>query len=151
MILRRYRDEDCNAVSKLFYDTVHTVNAKDYTADQLYAWAHSEDSLQAKHKALMSQHTVIAEMDGKIVGFGSVDKFGCLDMLFVHKDFQRQGIATAICDELEAKFSVIKTYASVTAKPFFEKRHFTVSKQQEVERSGIKLQNFEMIKTKDSI
>lgn len=151
MILRRYIDQDCNAVSKLFYDTVHTVNAKDYTADQLCAWAHDEDSLQAKHKALMSQHTVIAEIDGKIVGFGSVDKFGCLDMLFVHKDFQRQGIATAICDELEAKFSAIKTYTSITAKPFFEKRHYTVSKQQEVERSGIKLQNFEMIKIKDSI
>ena len=146
MILRRYRDEDCNAVSKLFYETVHTVNAKDYTAEQLCAWAHGEDSLQAKHKALMSQHTVIAEIDGKIVGFGSIDKFGCLDMLFVHKDFQRQGIATAICDELEAKFSVVKTYASITAKPFFEKRGYSVMKEQSVERQGIFLTNYRMEK-----
>ena len=73
-----------------------------------------------------------------------MDKSGCLDLLYVHKDFQRQGIATALCDELEKGFTVIKTYASVTAKPFFEKRGYKTIKEQEVERLGIKLKNFEM-------
>ena len=37
--LRPYRPADCAALAALFYDTVHTVNAKDYTNAQLDAWA----------------------------------------------------------------------------------------------------------------
>ena len=83
---------------------------------------------------------------GVIVGFGSIDKSGCLDLLFVHKDYQKQGIATALCNELEKGFPVIYTFASVTAKPFFESRGYVVVKEQEAERSGIRLKNFEMKK-----
>ncbi len=35
MILRNYRPADCGELAELFYNTVHTVNAKDYTAGQL--------------------------------------------------------------------------------------------------------------------
>ena len=73
-------------------------------------------------------------------------KSGCLDLLFTHKDYQRQGIATALCNELEKGFSVINTFASVTAKAFFEKRGYAVIKSQQVERFGIKLKNFIMQK-----
>ena len=43
---------------------------------------------------------------------------------YVHKDHQRKGVATAICDALEqnAKAEKFTTHASITAKPFFEKR-----------------------------
>ena len=39
MFMRRYQPEDCAALAKLFYDTVHSVNAKNYTLPQLAAWA----------------------------------------------------------------------------------------------------------------
>lgn len=39
MIIRPYQTADCEALARLFYDTVHTVNAKDYTEQQLNAWA----------------------------------------------------------------------------------------------------------------
>lgn len=32
MFIRRYMPEDCRDMSELFYGTVHSVNAKDYTA-----------------------------------------------------------------------------------------------------------------------
>lgn len=144
MKIREYKDEDCTAVSKLFYETVHTVNAKDYTAEQLSAWAQNADGLKQRREDLLKQHTLIAEIDGVIVGFGSIDNSGCLDFLFVHKDYQRRGVATALCDELEKGFNVIKTFASITAKPFFESRGYKVIKAQEVERFGVKLQNYEM-------
>ena len=31
MIIRNYQPSDCKELSELFYRTVHTVNAKDYT------------------------------------------------------------------------------------------------------------------------
>lgn len=39
MIIRPYQTADCEALARLFYDTVHTVNAKDYTKAQLDVWA----------------------------------------------------------------------------------------------------------------
>lgn len=146
MKIRHYKNSDCDTVSKLFYETVHFINATDYTAEQLSVWANHSDSLKARRKDLLKQHTLIAEINGVIVGFGSIDKSGCLDLLFVHKDYQKQGIATALCNELEKGFPVIYTFASVTAKPFFESRGYVVVKKQEAERSGIRLKNFEMKK-----
>ena len=37
--IRPYSPEDCEAMARLFYETVHTVNAADYTPEQLDAWA----------------------------------------------------------------------------------------------------------------
>jgi len=146
MKIREYNDADCQAVSQLFYDTVHAINAKDYTTEQLFAWAKDEAQLQNRRADLLKQYALIAEIDGEIAGFASIDKSGCLDFLYVHKNFQRQKIATALCNELEKGFPLIKTYASVTAKPFFEKRGYKVIKEQEVERLNVKLKNYEMIK-----
>ena len=39
MFIREYQSSDCEEIIKLFDNTVHTVNAKDYTKEQLDAWA----------------------------------------------------------------------------------------------------------------
>lgn len=39
MEIRKYKQSDCKELAKLFYHTVHTVNAKDYTEWQLNVWA----------------------------------------------------------------------------------------------------------------
>ena len=144
--IRKYQETDCETISALFYDTIHAVNAKDYNEEQLYAWAKDVKQLQNRRSDLSQQNTLIAEINGITVGFGSITKSGCLDLLFVRKNFQGQGIATALCDELEKGFSTVKTYASVTALPFFTKRGYAVIKEQEVKRFGIKLKNYEMQK-----
>lgn len=77
-----------------------------------------------------------------------MDESGYLDRLYVHKDYQRQGIATAICDALEGASSAEKfvTHASITAKPFFEQRGYMALKEQQVERRGVLLTNYVMEK-----
>lgn len=144
--LRKYLNTDCEAASRLFYDTVHSVNAADYSAEQLDAWARGPNQLTAKREVLVEQLTLVAEIDGDIVGFGSIDQFGYLDLLYVHKDYQQQGIATVLCDELEKGFASVTTHASITARPFFEKRGYVVVKSQQVERFGVILKNFKMKK-----
>ena len=82
-----------------------------------------------------------------IVGFGDIDKTGYLDRLFVHKDNQRKGIATAICNQLEQFVEGnITTHASITARPFFEKRGYKVVMEQQAERRGVFLTNYVMIR-----
>ena len=149
MTLRDYRGTDCAELAELFYDTVHTVNAKDYTQEQLDAWATGKVNLETWNESFQAHHTVVAEMDGQIVGFGDMDETGYLDRLYVHKDYQRRGVATAICDVLEqnAKAAEFTTHASITARPFFEKRGYTVAREQQVERRGVLLTNFVMKKS----
>ena len=146
--IRSYDPADCCALARLFYDTVHTVNAADYTPEQLDAWATGEVDFDAWNTSFLAHHTVVAEKNGRIVGFGDMDESGYLDLLYVHKDHQRQGIATVICDALESA-STAKTFtahASITARPFFERRGYAVMKEQQVERRGILLTNFVMEK-----
>ena len=106
MLLRRYNPKDCEALTSLFYHTVHNVNVKDYSQEQLKAWANDKIDLEVWNKTFSVHYTVVAVENNIIVGFGDIDKLGYLDKLFVHKDYQRRGFATAICDELER---VVKT------------------------------------------
>jgi len=39
MFIRKYKTSDCRHLAELFYNTVHSVNAKDYTDEQLDVWA----------------------------------------------------------------------------------------------------------------
>ena len=143
MQLRRYKQSDCRELAELFYNTVHTVNAADYNNEQLNAWATGHVDLEAWNKSLLEHYSIVAVDNGIIVGFGDIDQTGYLDRLYVHADYQGRGIATAICNKLEQSVSgKIVTRASVTAKPFFEKRGYKVIKEQSVERHGVFLTNF---------
>ena len=46
MELREYKSTDCEQMAQLFYNTVHSVNVKDYTEEQLNAWATGSVDLQ---------------------------------------------------------------------------------------------------------
>ena len=136
-------------MAELFYNTVHTVNARDYTEVQLNAWATGSIDLTAWDRSFSEHNTLVAIHDGVIVGFGDMDG-GYLDRLYVRKDFQRRGVATALCDTLEQTVNarVFTTHASITARPFFEHRGYRVVKEQQVLRSGIALTNYAMEKSK---
>lgn len=148
MELRDYRTSDLKEMTELFYHTVHQVNAADYTREQLDVWATGTVDLKEWDKSFLEHETCIAIIGEQIAGFGDMDQRGYLDRLYVHKDFQRRGIASAICDSLEKKVeaSVFTTHASITARPFFEKRGYRVKKEQQVERGGILLANYVMEK-----
>lgn len=154
MYLRSYNSSDCVTLYELFVDTVHAVNAKDYSKAQLDAWAPRESSssreaiLDSWNASFILHHAVVAHVNNLIVGFGDISSEGYLDRLFVHKDYQRQGIATAICNDLEKSVEgkKITTQASITAKPFFIKRGYKVVKEQTVIRQGVALTNFLMEK-----
>ena len=149
MIIRKYQPSDCKELTELFYNTVHNVNAKDYTKEQLDVWATGKVDLEKWDESLQEHFSIVAVDDEIIVGFGDIDKTGYLDRLFVHASYQRKGIATAICNQLEQTVQGdITTHASITAKPFFEKRGYKIVKEQQVERQGIFLTNFCMKKSR---
>ena len=100
---------------------VHTVNAKDYTKEQLDVWVCKTVDLKQWDASLREHYSVVVVEDEKIVGFGDIDATaGYLDRLYVHAEYQNKGVATAICEQLEKRVQGnIITHASITAKPFF--------------------------------
>ncbi len=148
MRLRPYRPSDCQALAALFYDTVHGVNRRDYTPEQLEAWADGRVDLAGWNASLLAHLTLVAEEDGGIVGFADMDDGGYLDRLYVHRARQGEGIATALCDALEDKVAAgeYTTHASITARYFFEQRGYHMIRGQQVERHGVSLLNYIMKK-----
>lgn len=149
--LRALKETDILECITLFQNTIHAVNANDYSPIQLEAWAPKvKPEITPRWQTISENISYVAELENQIVGFGDLTEKGYLDRLFVHKDFQGQGIA-AIVQKLEKRanelnLEEITTAASITAKPFFEKAGFVVMKEQQVEIHGVKLTNFVMRK-----
>ena len=151
MILRNYHPQDCKKIFELFYDTIHSVNAADYTDIQINAWAPKDMDLTEWDNKLSNKYSVVVEKEHIIIGFGSADDTGYFDLLYVHKDYQRIGVATLIADDIEGYIyrngiPTITTAVSITAKPFFEKRRYLVLEEQNVECRGQYFVNYKMQK-----
>ena len=148
MQIRRYDPADLDEVVKLFYNTVHIVNAADYTPKQLDAWAPKTMDTSKWAVSLARNSAFVAVEDG-IIGFGDITADGYLDRLYVRADSIGQGVGKALCRRLESTVGGdITTHASITARPFFEKMGYFVVKKQQVERSGVLLTNFIMKKVR---
>lgn len=153
MKITKFKETDTEEIVTLFYETVHSVNSKDYSQAELDAWApidEKESKMKSWKESLGQNITFVAKINDKVVGFSDLTQTGYLDRLFVHKDYQGQGIATALVDmhESEAKklnLLEIDVDASITAKPFFEHRGYNIVCSQTVERKGVKLTNYKMV------
>ena len=88
MNLREYKPSDCAQLAELFYQTAHSVNAKDYTQEQRNAWATGKVDLAQWDASFREHKTIDAVENSTIVGFGDMDSSGYLDRLYVHKDYQ---------------------------------------------------------------
>ena len=148
MVIRPYRSSDCAELCRLFYETVHAVCGREYSPRELEAWAPEPPEPEAWDPTFLRHRTLVAEENGRILGFGDMDDAGYLDRLYVHKDHQGEGIATALCDTLENGCTArpFVTHASLTARGFFENRGYRVVRVQRVLRRGVKLSNFVMEK-----
>lgn len=136
MRIRSYHSDDCQAILSLFYETVHRINRRDYTQEQIEAWAnnHKIDPI-AWNLSLIHHKTLVAEMDGIIVGFGDLNG-NFLDRLYVHAEYQRRGIATAIMDRLELyvaeqNYVTIVTHASTLLIRFSDRNYQLLKEQQD--------------------
>lgn len=152
MKIKKYKSTDCAEIAQLFYETVHAINAKNYTKSQLDVWATGNIDISTWDKSFLKHNTLVAEENNIIVGFGDIDNNGYIDRLYVHKDCQGKGIATAILKQLEQQASMhgiayFTTHSSITAKQFFLKHGYLVVSENIVVRSCIELTNYIMKKT----
>lgn len=149
LFIRPYQPSDLPEMAALFYRTVHEVNARDYTREQLDVWATGQIDEARWSRSLQEHISLVAVSGGLIVGFADMDPSGYLDRLYIHADHQHRGIATALCDRLEAGVTGdISTHASITARGFFEKRGYLVLREQQGVLQGVPLTNYVMLKAR---
>ena len=151
LVLRSYHSDDLAAIITLFKQTVHAVNRTDYTQQVCDAWAPDDLNTGRWREWLEREHARVAFVDNKLVGFCSIDDSGELTHLYVHKHYQRQGIAQALFDDClvwatQQGLKTLVTFSSSSARPFFEKNGFQFSEKNSVERRGVVIENIKMIK-----
>lgn len=140
------------AVQQLFRQTIERVSVQHYTPEQVAVWASGADDDKQWQNRLNDQYFILAMVDEEPVGFSSLQEHtGYLDMLFVHHNFQGQGIATLLLKHIiaqakEKDVPEITTEASITAKPLFEKMGFVVLEVQDKQHKGLVFRNYKMSK-----
>ncbi|MBE2216961.1 MAG: GNAT family N-acetyltransferase [Ignavibacteria bacterium] len=144
--IRRAVEDDTAAITKLYSDTVRNVNARDYTPQQIDVWASSAKNISRWQAAVKEQYFILAEISGKLAGFSSITPDGYLDFMYVSKDFQRCGAASALLAEIENKAhvqnnSLIYAHVSATARGFFEKNGYIVREVVEDRFGGVVFMN----------
>lgn len=150
-IVQKAKESDVVEITQLFYNTIQTINSKDYSQDEIDDWSSWSKDIDKWSEKILEQFFITAQLGKKIVGFGSLAKDGYLDFMFVHKDYQRQGIAGKLLVELEKKSveqnnDLIYSDVSITALDFFKSHGFKVEKQQLKKSKKKELINFRMTK-----
>lgn len=151
MYIRTAHTNDLPEILRLFENTIRTVCTSDYTPVQIEAWAASAKDLEKWNSKLAAQYFWVAEIDQQLAGFGSLAGENYLDFLYVHKDFQRRGVARALLHAVEEKFRessapYLESDVSITARPFFEGMGFSVVRENRNQVRGVEIINFKMRK-----
>ncbi|WP_250433964.1 GNAT family N-acetyltransferase [Hanstruepera flava] len=150
--IRQATVEDIPEITTLFRDTIREVNSKHYSDKQIQTWADGANDTQKWEDRINRLYFLVAESHNTIVGFAYLKNCNYFDGLFVHKDFQRQGIASKLLRIIESKvmmdgFEKIKSDVSITALPFFEDHYYDVIKKQKKILKGITFENYVVSKT----
>ncbi len=149
--IRGYEAGDAQEIVRLFYETVRSVNRAHYSEEQVAAWAPVVPEAGGWHARMSGRLTFVAEREGEVVGFAELEEDGHLDMLYVQKDAVGSGVGARLYEVVEGEALALglrrlSTEASITARPFFERRGFRVVREQTVRRRGVALTNFAMRK-----
>lgn len=149
--IRQATYNDLPEMKELYVDTITTVCTNDYDASQIEVWSSSIENTQRWLDLINNQLVLVALKDKTITGFCSLENNVYIDFMYVHKNYQRQGIADILLSALEeqaknAGTTLLTSDISKTARPFFEKRGFAVVTEQINLRKGIEIINYKMRK-----
>ena len=151
MYIRKMHDDEYDEVVRLITQTVHSVCKNDYSQQELFAWAPENFDIKRFRGALSGCFNLVAIEKNTIIGFLSMERSGYINRLYTHKDFLRQGIATALLEKAEqwAKENGIFELcldSSKTAEGFYLKNGFTKSGVSVTKRAEVVFRNAVMKK-----
>lgn len=150
--IRESQPADSSEIRQLFHDTVRRVNRRDYSPQQIDVWSAAAWDDALWHDRWRDHLIYVAEANKQIVGFAELVPIEQhLDCFYCHYQYQGKGVGTLMLNHVEGiarslALPRLWTEASITARPFFQHRGFTVVRPQVIERWGVKFENFVMEK-----
>jgi putative acetyltransferase len=143
--------DDLSELQQLFVDTISNICETDYDSKQIKAWTSSTENIRRWQDILTNQFVLVAQVKEIITGFCTLDKGNYVDLLYVHKDYQRKGIAHKLYYDIEQEAkrqlqTELTSDVSKTARVFFEKVGFQVMNEQTVIVKDVELTNYKMTK-----
>ncbi|OLT54638.1 hypothetical protein BJF88_07965 [Cellulosimicrobium sp. CUA-896] len=131
--MRPYRSPDDAAATYVVARTaIARTAATAYDPDQIAAWlGPARLDLTGWDERRHGADTLVAELDGIVVGFSDLRPDGLVDMLFVDPRAGGRGVARALLTAVQADARArgiveLRTLASRSARPVFERLGFTV-------------------------
>lgn len=145
--IRQATLDDLPEITSIFRDTITEINAKDYSEEQIKVWASGADDRGKWTERIKKFYFIVAEIDTTISGFAYLKNGNYFDGLFVHKDYQHQGIASKLMRIIESQvmmngFEIVKSDVSITALPFFDNKDYSVIKKQKKNFKGLVFENY---------
>ncbi len=150
-LIRKGDFKDLPQILTLFIETIQSTCIQHYTQKQIDVWTASAKNTERWITRLTQHYFLVAETDGLITGFSSLENNDYVDLMYVHKNYQGKKIAYTLLQALENKArqlgaAQLITDASITAKPFFAKQGFEVEKENKLSINGVAISNFRMVK-----
>lgn len=145
-IIRRFKPEDAAALFEVFYSAVHLVACRDYSPEQIQAWAPKEVDRTLWQQHLLNLKPFVIELHDEIVGYADLQTNGYIDHFFVSGQHAQQGIGTQLMVHIlaEAKalgLTELTSDVSRTAQPFYAKYGFVIVEQRYPELRGVIIPN----------
>lgn len=152
MKVRIFNKTDTKALIELFRETVHRVCCVDYSVEQLNAWAPEFIDERVWENRFFKSYTLVAEENGLILGFATMEKNGNIDMFYVSAHRQGEGVGKILLKDLEKhakdlKLDKLTSDVSLTARKFFQHSGFLTDKEYVKVRNGIEFNNTLMSKS----
>lgn len=148
--IRRLKNDELDAAFTLIWTVFKEFVASDYTDEGIACfYDHFIDNRDFRNKFISGSHIMNGAFDDRrLVGVLSISKNAHISCVFVDKNYQRKGIATAlfakvIAELREQKVDKIKLNASPYAVPFYHAIGFTDTDKEKV-YNGIRYTPMEM-------
>lgn len=151
MRIRPYLPGEEARLRAIFHSAVHGLARRDYSAEQLHAWAPPEYDAALWAQRMRANQTLVAEVDGEPAAFTDLQPSGYIDMFFVAASHARRGVGGALLRHViqlatERRILALHSDVSLTAEPFFARHGFKVETRNRVEVRGAVLANATMRK-----
>ena len=150
--IRKYRPSDAPSLARIFRDAVRKTGLRCYSAAQVAAWASRAATPDEVNARCTDGRTVfVVEIDGRPESFIDLQENGHIDMMFCAPEYTGQGLAAQLFAILEQEarrrgLARLHVEASEVAKPFFERRGFTLVRRNDFMIEGVAIHNYHMEK-----
>lgn len=146
MDIRRFEVGDERALFAVYHSAVHRVAARDYSAEQVQAWAPADLDPELWQQRMQAIQPFVVQEADQLIGYADLQPSGYIDHFFVSGHHQRRGVGALLMSHLHEQAARLQLQAltadvSRTAEPFFMRYGFAVVERRQPVRRGVVIPN----------